>query len=51
MHGVRVAVDRVTGELRVLRSVHAADAGLVINPEQLRGQVEGGVAQALGSAL
>ncbi len=51
VHGVRVAVDRTTGELRVLRSVHAADAGRVINPEQLRGQVEGGVAQALGSAL
>jgi len=34
----------------VLRSVHAADAGTVLNPEQLRGQIEGGVAQALGSA-
>ncbi|WP_028642725.1 molybdopterin-dependent oxidoreductase [Nocardioides sp. URHA0020] len=51
VHGVRVAVDRATGELRVLRSVHAVDAGRVINPEQLRGQVEGGVAQGLGSAL
>ena len=46
-----VAVDRSTGEVRVLRSVHAADAGLVVNPEQCRGQVEGGVAQALGAAL
>ncbi|NPC95817.1 molybdopterin cofactor-binding domain-containing protein [Nocardioides sp. zg-DK7169] len=51
VHGVRVAVDPVTGELRVLRSVQAVDAGVVINPEQLRGQVEGGVAQGLGSAL
>ncbi len=51
VHGVRVAVDRETGELRVLKSVQAVDAGRVINPEQLRGQVEGGVAQALGSAL
>lgn len=51
VHGVRVAVDRATGELRVLRSVHAADAGVVINPEQLRGQIEGGVAQGYGSAL
>ncbi|MBB3041708.1 molybdopterin-dependent oxidoreductase [Nocardioides soli] len=51
VHGARVAVDRVTGELRVLRSVQAVDAGRIINPEQLRGQVEGGVAQALGSAL
>lgn len=51
VHGFRVAVHVPTGEVRVLRSVHAADAGVVINPEQLRGQVEGGVAQALGSAL
>ena len=40
-----------TGEVRVLRSVHAADAGTVVNPMQCRGQVEGGVAQALGAAL
>ncbi len=51
MHGVRVAVSPSTGELRVLASVQAVDAGVVINPEQLRGQVEGGVAQGLGSAL
>jgi CO/xanthine dehydrogenase Mo-binding subunit len=51
VHGVRVAVDRVTGELRILKSVQAVDAGVVINPEQLRGQVEGGTAQAIGSAL
>ncbi len=47
----RVAVHTGTGELRILRSVHAVDAGVVINPEQLRGQVEGGVAQAIGGAL
>ncbi|GAA3531564.1 oxidoreductase [Aeromicrobium flavum] len=51
VHGFRVAVDPATGEVRVLQSVHAADAGVVINPEQLRGQIEGGVAQAVGSAL
>lgn len=47
----RVAVDPGTGEIRILRSVHAADAGNVMNPMQCRGQVEGGVAQALGAAL
>jgi len=51
VHGFRVAVHRGTGEVRILQSVQAADAGVVINPEQLRGQIEGGVAQALGSAL
>lgn len=51
VHGVRVAVHPATGEVRILDSVQAVDAGVVINPEQLRGQVEGGVAQAIGSAL
>ena len=47
----RVAVDPATGHLRILRSVHSADAGTVMHPQQCRGQVEGGVAQALGAAL
>ncbi|MFF9424844.1 molybdopterin-dependent oxidoreductase [Streptomyces sp. NPDC014746] len=47
----RLAVDPDTGEIRILRSVHAADAGKVMNPMQCRGQVEGGVAQALGATL
>ncbi len=51
VHGFRVAVHRRTGVVRILQSVHAADAGVVINPMQCRGQVEGGVAQALGAAL
>ncbi len=51
VHGARVAVNRGTGEIVVLRSVHAADAGRVMNPMQLRGQIEGAVAQGLGAAL
>jgi putative selenate reductase molybdopterin-binding subunit len=51
VQGFRVAVDPSTGEIRVLQSVQAVDAGTVLNPVQLRGQVEGGVAQALGAAL
>jgi putative selenate reductase molybdopterin-binding subunit len=51
VHGFRVAVDPSTGEVRILTSVQAVDAGVVINPEQLRGQVEGGTAQGIGSAL
>ncbi|WP_405451517.1 molybdopterin-dependent oxidoreductase [Streptomyces erythrochromogenes] len=47
----RLAVDPDTGEMKILRSVHAADAGKVMNPMQCRGQVEGGVAQALGATL
>jgi CO/xanthine dehydrogenase Mo-binding subunit len=49
--GFRVAVSKATGEVRILQSVQAVDAGTVLNPVQLRGQVEGGVVQALGAAL
>jgi CO/xanthine dehydrogenase Mo-binding subunit len=51
VHGFRVAVQPGTGQVRILHSVQAADAGRVLNPMQCRGQVEGGAAQAIGSAL
>ena len=51
VQGFRVAVHRVTGVTHILQSVQAADAGFVVNPLQCRGQVEGGVAQAIGAAL
>ena len=51
VQGFRVAVHRPTGRVRILKSVHAADAGTVINPMQCIGQIEGGVAQAIGAAL
>ncbi|QCH24442.1 molybdopterin-dependent oxidoreductase [Mycobacteroides salmoniphilum] len=47
----RVGVHPDTGTVRILQSVQSADAGVIINPQQCRGQVEGGVAQAIGSAL
>jgi putative selenate reductase molybdopterin-binding subunit len=51
VQGFRVAVNKHTGVVKILRSVQAADAGRVANPMQCRGQIEGGVAQALGAAL
>jgi CO/xanthine dehydrogenase Mo-binding subunit/aerobic-type carbon monoxide dehydrogenase small subunit (CoxS/CutS family) len=51
VQGFRVAVHRATGVVRILQSAHAADAGTVINRLQCIGQVEGGVAQAIGAAL
>ncbi|MFW0796044.1 molybdopterin cofactor-binding domain-containing protein [Gordonia sp. CPCC 205515] len=51
VHAFRVAVNTDTGAVRILQSVHSADAGTVINPQQCLGQVEGGVAQAIGSSL
>jgi len=47
----RVAVNTETGQVQILQSIQAADAGMVMNPEQCRGQIEGGVAQAIGSSL
>ncbi|MFT3662748.1 MAG: molybdopterin-dependent oxidoreductase [Gordonia sp. (in: high G+C Gram-positive bacteria)] len=51
VQGFRVAVDTETGTVRILDSIHGADAGTVVNPAQCRGQIEGGVAQGIGSAL
>ncbi|KQP52545.1 molybdopterin cofactor-binding domain-containing protein [Methylobacterium sp. Leaf108] len=51
VQGVRLAVHRVTGEIRVLHSVHAADIGLPINPMQCRGQLDGAVSMGYGWAL
>ena len=49
--GIRLAVNRVTGTVQILRSVHAADIGRRINPLQCRGQIDGAVAMGLGWAL
>jgi len=46
-----VAVDIETGEVRIERFVSADDVGKAINPQQVIGQIEGGVVQALGYAL
>lgn len=50
-HGFRIAVNRMTGEIRILQSIHSYDAGNLINPMQVRGQIEGGVAQGIGTTL
>jgi CO/xanthine dehydrogenase Mo-binding subunit len=46
-----VEVDEDTGEVKVLKLVTAHDAGCVINPLGLRGQLRGGAIQMLGWAL
>jgi CO/xanthine dehydrogenase Mo-binding subunit len=51
VQGFRLAVHRVTGEIRLLQSVQACDAGVILNPMQARGQVEGGIAQGIGTTL
>lgn len=47
---VEAEVDPATGRIHVLRVVCADDAGKAINPQQVEGQIEGGVVQALGWA-
>ncbi len=44
-------VDRDTGEPRLLRLVAVDDAGRLINPLIVEGQVHGGLAQGIGQAL
>lgn len=51
VQGFRIAVNRVTGEIAILQSVHGADGGVIINPMQCRAQIEGAVAQGLGWSL
>ncbi|HKE37314.1 MAG TPA: molybdopterin cofactor-binding domain-containing protein, partial [Candidatus Baltobacteraceae bacterium] len=50
-YGCRIAVHRITGEIVILYNCEAVDAGVVMNPHQLRGQVVGGVVMGVGYAL
>jgi len=43
-----VEVDTETGQVTVKKLVMAVDCGMAINPQMAQGQVEGGLAQALG---
>jgi putative selenate reductase molybdopterin-binding subunit len=46
-----VTVDTETGQVTVNRLVMALDCGIIVNPATASGQVEGGMAQALGYAV
>jgi aldehyde oxidoreductase len=54
VHAIQMAeveVNTDTGEVRVLKMTTAVDAGKVINPQNLEGQLEGGMDQGVGFAL
>jgi aldehyde oxidoreductase len=54
VHGVQMAeveVDTETGEVRVLKITAAVDAGTVINPMMVEGQIQGGLDMGAGMAL
>ena len=46
-----VAVDRKSGEVKVLRVVTAFECGAIVNPDNLRNQIEGSNIMGLGGAL
>ncbi len=46
-----VQVDTELGTVQCLRIVAAHDVGRAINPQQVEGQIQGGIAQGLGLAL
>ncbi|NTU79215.1 MAG: xanthine dehydrogenase family protein [Chloroflexales bacterium] len=48
---VEVEVDTGTGLVRVLRIISAHDVGRAVNRQQVEGQIEGALAQALGFTL
>jgi aerobic carbon-monoxide dehydrogenase large subunit len=50
-HAALVAVDTVTGELEILDYVVCEDGGVLLNPMIADGQVYGGTAQGIGTAL
>ncbi len=50
-HAVMVAVDPVTGEVEILDYVIVEDGGVLVNPMIVDGQIYGGLAQGVGTAL
>jgi aerobic carbon-monoxide dehydrogenase large subunit len=50
-HATIVAVDPETGGVDILDYVVVEDAGILVNPMIVDGQVQGGTAQGIGSAL
>jgi len=46
-----VAVDPALGTVKVRHIVAAHDVGRAVNPQQVEGQIHGGIAQGLGLAL
>ena len=49
--GAEVEVDEETGEVTILKLVAVHDVGKVLNPQTLKGQTYGALAQGLGYAL
>jgi len=50
-HGAVVAVDPETGAVELLDFAVAEDCGTMVNPMLVEGQIRGGVAQGIGTAM
>ena len=50
-HRATVDVDTELGLVRVVQMATAQDVGRAVNPREVRGQIDGGIAQGLGLAL
>jgi aerobic carbon-monoxide dehydrogenase large subunit len=50
-HGAVVAVDPETGSIELIDFAVAEDCGTMVNPMLVEGQIHGGVAQGIGTAL
>jgi len=50
-HICTVEVDRITGQVEILRYVVSEDCGRMLNPMVVEGQVHGGVVQGIGGVL
>ncbi len=48
---VEVQADQAGGQVRVTRVLQAYECGAIVNPDNLRNQVEGAIIQGLGGAL
>ena len=51
VQAAEVEVNKLTGEVRVLKVISANDVGMAVNPLGLQGQIEGGVMMGLGNCL
>jgi xanthine dehydrogenase molybdenum-binding subunit len=51
VQAAEVEVNKITGEVHVLKIISANDVGMAVNPLGLQGQIEGGVMMGLGHAL
>jgi selenium-dependent xanthine dehydrogenase len=51
VQATEIEINKLTGEVRVLKVISANDVGMAVNPLGLQGQVEGGVMMGLGNCL